>query len=53
VWHIAPARAGAHDLPQSIEDFAQVVVALRSIFSKERQVRGYEGPLFVGNVAWV
>jgi hypothetical protein len=53
VWHIAPGRAGAHNPPQPVEDLAQVVVALWSIFSNERQVRGYEGPLFVGNVAWV
>jgi hypothetical protein len=28
------------------------VGALWSVFSNERQVRGHEGPLFVGNVAW-
>jgi hypothetical protein len=28
------------------------VGALWSVFSNARQVRGHEGPLFVGNVAW-
>src|SRR5918994_4669462 len=53
VWHIAPGRASTHDPPQSIEHFAQVVVALWSVFSNERQVRSNKRPLFVGNVAWV
>src|SRR5829696_4994436 len=53
VWHIAPGRAGAHYPPQSIEHLTQVVVALWSVFSNERQVRGNKRPLFVGNVAWV
>src|SRR3712207_1640026 len=52
VWHIAPGRAGAHDPPQSIERLAPVVVALWSVFSNERQVRGNKRPLFVGSVAW-
>src|SRR3712207_5116053 len=52
VRHIAPGRAGAHDPPQSIEHLAQVVVALWSVFSNERQLRVNKRPLFVGNVAW-
>src|SRR5215204_2783863 len=53
VWHIAPGGACAHDPPQSIEHLAQIVVALWSVFSNERQVRGNKRPLFVGNVTWV
>jgi hypothetical protein len=51
--HVAPLRASPHDPPEPVEDLAQVVLTLRRVFSNECQVRGEEGPLFVGNVAWV
>jgi hypothetical protein len=53
VWHIAPGRAGSDYPPEPIEDLPQLMVALRGVFSNEGQIRGEEGPLFVGNVAWV
>src|SRR5829696_4025637 len=53
VGHVSPRGAGAYNPPQPVEDLAQVVVALGSVFSDEREVRGDEVPLFVGNVAWV
>jgi len=36
-----------HDPPQSVEDLAQVVLALRGVFSEECQVGGNKCPLFV------
>ena len=33
--------------PKPIEDLAQLVVALRGVFSNEGQIRGDKGPLFV------
>src|SRR5215203_466579 len=53
VGHVSPRRAGAYNPPQPVEDLAQVVVSLGSIFSDEREVRGEEVPLFVGNVTGV
>jgi hypothetical protein len=35
-----------------LED-AQVVVALRRVYSDKRQIRGDERPLLIGNVTWV
>jgi hypothetical protein len=53
VWHIAPGRAGSYDPPQPVENLAQIVVALWSVFSNERQIRGNKRPLFVGYITWV
>ena len=50
--HVSSRRAGAHDPPQPIEHFAQIVVALRGVLSNEREVRSNELPLFVRNVTW-
>jgi hypothetical protein len=53
VGHVSPRRAGAYDPPQSVEDLAKIVVALRGVLSDEREVWGDEVPLFVGNVTGV
>ena len=53
VGHVSPRRAGAYDPPQSVEDLAQVVLALGGVLPHEREVRGDKRPLLVGNVAWV
>ena len=53
VGHVAPLGACPHDPPKPVENLAQLVAALRGILADERQVGGDEGPLFVGNVAWV
>src|ERR687889_1503493 len=47
VGHVAPRRAGAYDPPQSVEDLAQIVLALRGVLSNECQVGGNKCPLFV------
>jgi hypothetical protein len=49
--HAEPVRT-IH-LRARFEDLAQVVVGLRSVFSDEREVRGDEVPLFIGNVTGV
>jgi hypothetical protein len=38
---------------EPVQNRAQVVVALRGIFSNECQIRSYEGSFLIGNVAWV
>src|SRR5215210_5522900 len=53
VGHVSPGGAGAYDPPQPVEDLAQIVFALGCVLPHEREVRSQEGPLFVGNVAWV
>ena len=47
VGHVASGRTGAHDPPQTVEDFAQIVVALWGVLSEERKVRSHERPLFI------
>ena len=47
VGHVAPRRACSHHPPQSVEDLAQVVLALGCILSHESQVRSHEVPFFV------
>ena len=47
VGHVAPRRACSHYPPQSVEDLAQVVLALGCILSHESQVRSHEVPFFV------
>jgi hypothetical protein len=49
--HAEPVRT-IH-LRARFEDLAQIVVALRSVLSDEREVWGDEVPLFVGNVTGV
>jgi len=39
VWHIAPGRTGSDYPPETIEDLAQLVVALRGVLSNESQIR--------------
>ena len=48
-----PRRRGPHDPAQRVEDPARVVGALGGVLADERQVRGDEGPLLVGNVGGV
>src|SRR5215216_6545549 len=48
-----PGRSTPHDPPQPVKDLAQIVGALRGIFSDKCQIRGDKSPLLVGNVAWV
>jgi hypothetical protein len=48
-----PGGAGPHDPPQGVEDLAQVVGALGRVSADQGEVGGDEGPLLVGNVAWV
>ena len=42
-----------HDPSQGVEDLAKVVIALGCVLSDERQIRGDERPLLVGNIARV
>jgi len=38
---------------EPVQNRAQVAVALGGILSNECQIRSYEGPFLIGNVAWV
>src|SRR5215212_11813389 len=44
VGHVSPRGAGAYDPPQSVEDLAQIVLALGCVFPNEREVRSKERP---------
>lgn len=46
-----PQAAGLDDVPQGLEEFAQRVIALRSVFAQESEVEGQELPLGVRDVA--
>jgi len=46
----APLESGPSEIPQPVDDLAEIMLALRSILALQDQVRGENVPFFVRNV---
>ena len=48
--HLTPLRTGFDDIAQAVEDLAQRMLALASIFRQQGQIPCHQGPFFIRDV---